>query len=82
MRSFFEKFAAIAAAADTAAGPIAFASASRASINAPRSGPITASAYASSKSPPGTPLSSSGRTRASGLTFRPVTRPLSRRNQA
>ena len=43
---------------------------------------MIAAAKASNTSPAGTPESSSGRTRASGFTFRLVACPLSRRNRA
>ena len=82
MRSFLVKVAAMAAAADTAAGPSASARARRARSSAARSGPMTASAKARISLPPGTPLSRAGSSSAARSMVRPVSRPLSRRNQA
>ena len=82
IRSFLEKFAAIADAAETAAGLSIFASSILAWSSAARSGPINVSAKFKISFPPGTPMSNDGVMRASRLISRFVARPLSRRNRA
>ncbi len=82
IRSFLVKLAATADAADTAAGPKVLARSRRALSRVARLHPSKAFEKSRISRPPGTPISSSGLTRACRLMFRPVARPLSRRTRA